>query len=147
VVLDPVRDELFAAERGGGATLNGEAIAVREGDELSRVLLATGFSYDAQRRALQARVMKQVLPAVRDIRRAGAAALDLCWLAAGRVDAYYERGLNPWDWSAARVIVSEAGGHVADLDGDPHGLAAANPVLLPALLALLETAEAGIFAT
>jgi myo-inositol-1(or 4)-monophosphatase len=147
VVFDPVRDELFAAERGGGATLNGEAITVRSPDQLGRALLATGFSYDAERRALQAGVMQRVLPNVRDIRRAGAAALDLSWLAAGRVDAYYERGLNPWDWAAARVIVAEAGGQVADLDGEPHGLAAANEQLLPPLLDLLATAEAGVFAT
>jgi myo-inositol-1(or 4)-monophosphatase len=89
--------------------------------------------------------MDQVLPSVRDIRRAGAAALDLSWLAAGRLDAYYERGLNPWDWAAARLIVSEAGGVVADLDGDPHGLAAASPSLLPSLLELLAAAEAGVF--
>jgi myo-inositol-1(or 4)-monophosphatase len=147
VVFDPVRDELFAAERGGGATLNGGPISVREADELERALLATGFGYDAARRALQAAVMERVLPNVRDIRRAGAAALDLSWLAAGRLDAYYERGLHPWDWAAARVIVAEAGGQVADLDGEPHGLAAANPQLLPTVLDLIEDAEAGIFAT
>lgn len=147
VVFDPVRDELFAAERGSGATLNGRAIAVRDAGELERSLIATGFGYDAERRALQASVLERVLPRVRDIRRAGAAALDLSWLAAGRLDGYYERGLSPWDWSAARVIVAEAGGQVADLDGEPHGLAAAGPALLPSLLALLNSAEAGVFAT
>lgn len=147
VVFDPVRDELFAAERGAGATLNGRPITVRDSGELARSLIATGFGYDAERRALQASVLERVLPRVRDVRRAGAAALDLSWLAAGRLDGYYERGLNPWDWSAATVIVVEAGGQVAELEGEPHGLAAAGPGLLPDLLALLDAAEAGVFAT
>jgi myo-inositol-1(or 4)-monophosphatase len=82
---------------------------------------------------------------VRDIRRAGAAALDLCWLAAGRLDGYYERGLQAWDWAAARIIVEEAGGAVADLEPDPHGLAAAHPDLLPQLVDLLAEAESGLF--
>jgi myo-inositol-1(or 4)-monophosphatase len=100
-------------------------------------MLATGFSYEPERRARQAGLMLELLPRVRDIRRAGAAALDLCYVAAGRVDAYYERGLNAWDWAAGRLIVEEAGGVVADLDGDPHGLAAAaTPELQSALLEL-----------
>src|SRR5437588_65077 len=73
---------------------------------------ATGFGYDPERRAAQADVLRRVLPGVRDIRRAGAAALDLAWLGAGRLDAYYERGLNPWDWAAGTLIVREAGGVV-----------------------------------
>jgi myo-inositol-1(or 4)-monophosphatase len=101
-------------------------------------MVATGFSYEPERRARQADLLLEVLPRVRDIRRAGAAALDLCYLSAGRVDAYYERGLNPWDWAAGRLIVEEAGGVVADLDGDPHGLAAAATVeLQEALLELV----------
>ena len=152
VVFDPVRDELFSAEVGEGARLNGERLRMGAHSELSTALIATGFAYDAERRAKQGQVTARVLPRVRDIRRAGAAALDLCWLAAGRVDGYFERGLNAWDWAAARIIVSEAGGAVADLDEDPgdpeatpHGLAAAHPDLLPALLALLEEAETGVF--
>jgi myo-inositol-1(or 4)-monophosphatase len=69
----------------------------------------------------------------------------LCWLAAGRVDGYYERGLNHWDWAAGRLIVEEAGGSVADLEPDPHGLAAAHPSLLLPLLGLLREAEFGVF--
>jgi myo-inositol-1(or 4)-monophosphatase len=145
VVLDPVRNELFSAERGQGATLNGEPLRIPDHDELATALVATGFGYDAERRAKQAEVLRRVLPAIRDVRRAGAAALDLCWLAAGRVDAYYERGLNHWDWAAARLIVIEAGGEVADLAPDPHGLAAASRPLLPKLLTLLERAEQGVF--
>src|SRR5262249_49745821 len=106
---------------------------------------ATGFGYDPERRELQAEVLRRVVPRIRDIRRAGAASLDMCWLAAGRLDAYYERGLGAWDWAAARLIVTEAGGAVADLNGNPHGLAAASPELLPALLDLLDEAEEGVF--
>jgi len=137
VVLDPNRDELFAARRGGGTTLNGAPARVRDGVPLERSLIATGFAYDAAGRAEQARVAEQVLPRVRDIRRAGAAAIDLAWLAAGRVDGYYERGLKPWDWAAGRLLVAEAGGAVADLAGEPAGLVAAAPALLAELVSLV----------
>jgi myo-inositol-1(or 4)-monophosphatase len=137
VVLDPLRDECFSAARGEGANLNGSSLSVSAETDLSRAMLATGFSYEPERRARQAGLMLELLPRVRDIRRAGAAALDLSYVAAGRVDAYYERGLNAWDWAAGRLIVEEAGGVVADLDGDPHGLAAAaTPELQSALLEL-----------
>jgi myo-inositol-1(or 4)-monophosphatase len=145
VVFDPVRNELFAAERGAGATLNGEVLGMPARADLSRALIATGFGYDAERRSKQGAVLARVLPRIRDMRRAGAAALDLCWLAAGRLDGYYERGLGVWDWAAARIIVEEAGGAVADLDPEPHGLAAAHPDLLPGLLELVRDAEAGVF--
>jgi myo-inositol-1(or 4)-monophosphatase len=141
VVFDPVAGELFRAERGGGAELNGEALRVRDGATLDRSLVATGFSYDSERRREQARAVAHVLPRVRDIRRAGAAALDLAWLAAGRLDGYWERGLKPWDWAAGRLLVAEAGGAVAELDGEPYGLAAASRALLPELLALVAEAE------
>jgi myo-inositol-1(or 4)-monophosphatase len=133
VVFDPARGELFAAERGGGAVLNGEPIRVREGASLERSLIATGFAYDADRRARQAEVLRTVLPAVRDVRRAGAAAIDLAWVACGRIDGYWERGLHPWDWAAGRLLVTEAGGEVRDLAGDPHGLVAAPGGLIGAL--------------
>ena len=130
IVFDPARGELFAAERGAGATLNGEPIRVREDARLERALIATGFGYDAERRARQADVLRRVLPAVRDIRRAGAAAIDLAWVAAGRLDGYWERGLHRWDWAAGRLLVVEAGGEVRDLAGEPHGLVAAAPGLI-----------------
>lgn len=145
VVYDPVRDELFAALRGSGATLNGSALRMHAPPDLSTALIATGFGYDAERRDKQGAVLHSVLPRIRDVRRAGAAALDLCWLAAGRVDGYYERGLHAWDWAAARIVVEEAGGAVADLEPEPHGLAAAHPELLPQLLDLLARAESGVF--
>jgi myo-inositol-1(or 4)-monophosphatase len=137
VVYHPLRDELFAAERGGGSFANGTRLRVRDGHRLDRALVATGFSYEAEQRATQARLVAELLPQVRDIRRAGAAALDLAWVAAGRLDAYYERGGHAWDWAAGRLLVTEAGGAVADLDGEPAGLAAANPALLPALAELV----------
>jgi myo-inositol-1(or 4)-monophosphatase len=145
VVFDPVRDELFAASRGAGATLNGRPLRIAAPPALSTALIATGFGYDPERRDKQGQVLGRVVPRIRDVRRAGAAALDLCWLAAGRVDGYYERGLGAWDWAAARIIVEEAGGAVADLEPEPHGLAAAHPALLPQLLDLLADAEAGVF--
>jgi myo-inositol-1(or 4)-monophosphatase len=137
VVFDPSRGELFAAERGAGATLNGEPIRVRTGASLERALIATGFGYDADRRARQAEVLRAVLPAVRDVRRAGAAAIDLAWVAAGRLDGYWERGLHRWDWAAGRLLVTEAGGEVRDLEDGPHGLVAAEPALIDALAELV----------
>jgi len=137
VVLDPVRHELFGAERGSGATLNGVAMRVREGTPLERSLVATGFSYDARRRTEQARVLERVIPHVRDVRRGGAAALDLAWVASGRLDGYYERGLQPWDWAAGRLLVTEAGGAVAELTGEPPGLVAGAAELAAGLLGLL----------
>src|SRR5262249_30069285 len=117
VVHDPLRDEMFTAERGAGARLNGEPIHVSGEERPERALIATGFSYDSEERARQAEIVSRVLPAFRDIRRAGAAALDLSYLACGRVDGYFERGLKHWDWAAARLIVTEAGGAVEELPG------------------------------
>lgn len=138
VVYDPNRDELFAAERGRGATLDAEQIRVRDAPSLDEALVATGFGYDAAWRARQAEVARRVLPRVRDIRRAGSAALDLAWLAAGRIDGYYERGLNHWDWAAGRLLVQEAGGVVEDLPDEPHGLIAGAPAIVEALRPVVE---------
>ncbi|MGH2805084.1 MAG: inositol monophosphatase family protein, partial [Thermoleophilaceae bacterium] len=92
------------------------------------------------RRAEQAEVIRELLPRARDIRRAGAAALDLAWLAAGRLDAFYERGLNAWDWAAGRLLIEEAGGAIGWLEGEPPGLAAAaTPELLEELLHRVST--------
>jgi myo-inositol-1(or 4)-monophosphatase len=138
VVHSPVHGETFSAVRGEGARLNGRVLQVRQRRELERAMVATGFSYDAERRAEQAEVIRRLLPRARDIRRAGAAALDLAWVAAGRLDAFYERGLNAWDCAAGGLLVREAGGAVTDLDGDPPGLvAAATPELLGELAAVV----------
>lgn len=113
VVADPGREEVFAAARGHGATCNGRAIAVTDVPALDRALVATGFSYDPDVRDQQGRDVAALLPRVRDVRRAGSAALDLAYVAAGRLDGYYEFGLQPWDWAAGRLLVTEAGGTVS----------------------------------
>lgn len=138
VVLDPVRGEAFSAVREGGARLGDVELGIEPCERLDTALLATGFGYDAARRAEQAHLLTTVLPRVRDIRRAGAAALDLCSVAAGRVDAYYERGLQPWDWAAGSLIAVEAGAAVRRLGGEPPGLVAAPPGIVDELVALVE---------
>ncbi len=115
----PVTDELFSAARGHGATLNGATIRCGSTSDLSQVLLATGFSYQRERRIPQAQRMVTVLGEIRDIRRLGAAAADLCFVAAGRVDAYFEENLGPWDCAAGLLIAAEAGCVCTDLNGDP----------------------------
>jgi myo-inositol-1(or 4)-monophosphatase len=130
VVHSPVNRETFRAVRGEGAFLEDRPLAVREPRPLERALVSTGFSYESARRAQQAEVMRELLPRARDIRRAGAAALDLAWLAAGRVDAFFERGLQHWDWAAGRLLVEEAGGAVAWLDDDWPGMLAASSAAL-----------------
>jgi myo-inositol-1(or 4)-monophosphatase len=116
-VFNPVADELFAATMGGGASLDGRPIAVRAPVGLEAALVATGFGYRAERRRDQARVVAALLPEIRDIRRFGSAALDLCSVACGRVDAYYEVGLNLWDFAAGALIAREAGALCTDLHG------------------------------
>lgn len=137
VVHDPLLDETFAAKRGAGATLGGVRLKTRVRASLATALVATGFSYSAALRARQADVLRTVLPRVRDVRRGGAAALDLAWVAAGRLDAYFERGLKPWDWCAGALIVREAGGFVRPLAGEPRGLIAASAAVIDELEALL----------
>lgn len=113
-VFDPVRDELFSASQGGTATRNGATIRASSATELSSSLVVTGFSYRAEQHRAQAVTLETVLPEVRDIRRLGGAALDLCSVACGRVDAFYERGLSPWDSAAGALIAAEAGATVDD---------------------------------
>jgi myo-inositol-1(or 4)-monophosphatase len=140
VVFDPSKGEMFTAVRGGGAWLNGDAIGVSACTELSQALVGTGFGYDAARRLRQAEVLTGVLPLVRDIRRLGAASLDLCSVACARLDGYFERGLHLWDHAAAALVVAEAGGVVAGLDGSPPSgdlLVAATPAVFPPLHDLL----------
>ena len=137
VVHDPLRGETFTATRDGGAFLDGAPIAVSGAEQLDTALIGTGFGYAAERRAEQAVVVSRLLPHVRDIRRAGAAALDLCMVACGRLDGYYERGLNAWDWSAGSLIASEAGAAVLPLAGEPFGLAVASPSIADELAALV----------
>lgn len=137
-VFDPVRDELFVASIGNGATRNGEPIAPTKLDELSSALVATGFSYSGDDRLHQAKALVTILPKVRDIRRNGGAALDFCAVASGRVDAYFERGIQHWDGAAGRVIAAEAG---AVVEMDAMTLVA-TPGIADALRALLQQASA-----
>jgi myo-inositol-1(or 4)-monophosphatase len=130
-ILDPSRDELFTAARDLGAALNGEPIRVSSRVELAHSLIATGFNYDSGLRRAQADQLAGLIESVRDIRRCGAASLDLAWVACGRLDGFYEAGLGRWDWAAGSLLVREAGGSFA-LSSGPHGVEqviAANGVL------------------
>jgi myo-inositol-1(or 4)-monophosphatase len=146
VVVNPVSGEVFEASAGGGARLGGRDLAVVADVALGQALVGTGFSYSAERRRAQAEVLTDLLPRVRDIRRIGAASLDLCAVAAGRLDAYYEIGLNPWDHAAGALIAREAGATISGLHGDARESAefilAAVPGLHGDLLAALREAGA-----
>jgi myo-inositol-1(or 4)-monophosphatase len=156
-VFVPRRDELFSAALGGGAWLSGGALdwrgedapqpvrlACNTGVPLDRALVATGFGYAAGRRLIQGEVLSGVLPRVRDIRRGGSAAVDLCSVASGGVDAYYERGVNLWDIAAGGLIAAEAGARVTGLHGRPASSSmtvAASPALLGELRDLLASLD------
>ena len=137
VVHQPVAGLTFTARRGAGATCNGRALAVNDPVSLGRALIATGFSYDVEQRERQAGIVQGLLPQVRDIRRVGSAALDLCMVAAGMVDGYYEDTTKRWDWAAGALVAAEAGATVS-VAGD--GLVVAGPTLFPALAEALDTA-------
>jgi myo-inositol-1(or 4)-monophosphatase len=111
-VFDPIRGELFTAARGAGAHLGGRPLAPSRVAEPAAALVATGFSYAARERAAQAAIVARMAGSVRDIRRAGSAALDLAWVAAGRLDAYFEVSRSAWDTAAGALLVREAGGEV-----------------------------------
>jgi len=117
IVVDIPSGDIYRAVRGGGATRNGVAIAVSQETDLARALVATGFGYRAEERRHQGQVLARIIGDIRDIRRMGSAALDLCSLASGRVDAYYELRLAPWDFAAGALIAQEAGAEITDLDG------------------------------
>ena len=143
VVYDPLRDELFEAVRGGGARRNGRPIRVSREDRVQRALLATGFAYDVHDSPEDnldrlARAVKRA----GGVRRDGSAAIDLCYVACGRFDGYWELKLHPWDVAAGILIVEEAGGRVTDLSGGPapasgREILASNGVLHEDLIALL----------
>ncbi|MBM4421460.1 MAG: inositol monophosphatase, partial [Chloroflexi bacterium] len=145
VVFDPVRDELFGAARGAGARLNGAALAVREPGSLGLALVSTGFSYRAEERLRQGRILAPLIGRVRDVRRGGSTALDLAWVAAGRTDAFYESISNTWDWAAGALLVREAGGVVTEIAGASGGeprIVASAPGVHRALLDALRDAVA-----
>ncbi|MFD3543185.1 inositol monophosphatase family protein [Streptomyces sp. NPDC058662] len=145
VVAAPMRGETYHAVRGGGAWTGGRRLACRAGAPLDQALIGTGFAYVQARRVQQAEVARRVIPMVRDIRRGGSAALDLCDVAAGRLDGYYERGLNPWDLAAGELIAREAGALTGGRPGEPASgelAVAASPAVFASLQPLLEEAGA-----
>jgi myo-inositol-1(or 4)-monophosphatase len=124
-VYDPLREELFTAERGGGAHLNGKRLRVSSASELLRSLLVTGFPYDLRGDVPGTlRLFSRLMGHARAIRRDGAAALDLCYVAGGRADGFWEERLQPWDILAGLLMITEAGGQVSRFDGSPLGLSA-----------------------
>jgi len=143
VVSESLNGDIYAAVAGGPATRNGKPIAVTGQDDLSRALISTGFSYSPQHRRHEAGMLVEIVEHIADLRRGGSAALDLCWLARGRMDAYFELDLKPWDYAAAGVIARCAGAEVRMLPAH-HGygpaIVAANPRLMPALVDLLTRA-------
>ena len=139
VVHDPMSEETYAAERGGGATLNSQPIRVSDTDELVQALLATGFPYDRDEIPAVLDLFGRFAMLTQGMRRLGSAALDMCYVAAGRLDGYYERGIKAWDIAAGSVILEEAGGKVTDYQGHELDLGGqevmvSNGLLHPALV-------------
>ncbi len=121
-VYDPNRRELFTAERGGGAFLNGAPMRVSSAESLIDSLLVTGFPYDVHARLDETlQLFKAFVGRARGVRRLGSAAIDLCYVAAGRLDGFWERGLSPWDIAGGALLVEEAGGRVSTLSGGTFG--------------------------
>jgi len=122
IVYDPMRDEIFIARRGKGATLNGKKIKVSRTSKLSESFLATGFSYGITEKDRNIAHFRNLLVKTQAIRRAGSAALDLCYVACGRFDGFWEMNLHPWDVAAASLIVEEAKGEVTKFDGKSYSI-------------------------
>jgi myo-inositol-1(or 4)-monophosphatase len=126
VVYNPVLDECFSAQRGKGAFLNGEKISVSKQTNFQQSLIATGFPYTKAEKGEDyewvLRTIAKILPVTRDIRRGGSAAIDLCYVACGKLEAYYECNLKPWDVAAGLLILEEAGGKVSNYQGDTYSL-------------------------
>lgn len=139
VVYDPTRDEVFAAAKGQGATLNGKPIHVSNTSKLENALLCTGFPYDVQvKPEVPLGLFSKLVVQAQGIRRMGSAALDLAYVACGRYDGYFEFGLQPWDIAAGALLISEAGGAVSRIDGEPFDvrygdILAASSALSPVL--------------
>jgi len=129
VIYDPLRDELFEARQGQGASLNGRAITVSKRARLDHALVATGFPYDVRQRIEPTLArLGRVLATAEGLRRAGSAALDLCYLACGRFDGFYEENLKPWDTAAGVLMVAEAGGRISTFAGQPYAITSPNIV-------------------
>jgi myo-inositol-1(or 4)-monophosphatase len=150
VVHDPSQGETFTAARGSGAFLNGAPIATSALADLTRALIGTGFGYTPGRREAQVAALTHVLPRVRDVRRAGSAAIDLAWVACGRLDGFYEAGIRDWDRAAGLLLVREAGGSTNILDPGLDGadcVVAAGGALYDPLCALVRSALSAARAT
>lgn len=147
VVYDPVRRELFEGERGEGAFCNGRKLSVSSVDDLSRSLLATGFPYDIRvSKDNNLNYFNAMAVRAQAVRRPGAAALDLAYLAAGRLDGFWELKLKPWDTAAASLLVAEAGGVLSDVQGGPwsifsQSIVAANPAVYPQMMEVLKEVQ------
>ncbi|HWH11388.1 MAG TPA: inositol monophosphatase family protein [Solirubrobacteraceae bacterium] len=140
VVHDPMRGETFAGVRGRPPRMNGSIMVPRAATDLRMAMVATGFGYDAEIRVAQGRVVAGLIDRVRDIRRFGSAALDLAWTAAGRYDAYYERGVHPWDIAAGEILCRSVGLELRDMPATeslPYGILVAPPVLAGELFDLV----------
>jgi len=146
-VFDPIRQEMFWAYRGGGAFLNGDAIHVTQSDNLYRSIIGTGFPYDKAKSTVNnIKEFCQVIPRVQGVRRSGSAALDLAWVACGRLDGFWELKLKPWDFAAGTILVQEAGGKVTDRHGSAMeirspSIVATNTFIHDELLRILSLAE------
>jgi myo-inositol-1(or 4)-monophosphatase len=126
VIYDPVRQEMFAAERGAGAYLNSRRIRVSQVNHLAEALFSTGFPNRKRSGNYNIHFYHQLAMATHGVRRSGSAAIDLAYVACGRLDGFWEFGLNPWDMAAGRLIVAEAGGRYTDMKGQPHNLKSAH---------------------
>lgn len=143
-VYVPGLGEMFSAARGRGAFVNGQPIHPRENSRISDALVATGFSYQIAQRPRHTHRVARMLDEVRDIRRLGAAAIDLCFVAAGRYDAYFEEGLNSWDLVAGQIIATEAGAVVTNFNGDtvtPQQVLAASASIHQSMIDLIARCE------
>ncbi|MEZ5400768.1 MAG: inositol monophosphatase family protein [Bryobacteraceae bacterium] len=148
VIFDPIRDELFAAERGGGAYLNNHRIHVSKTPKLDEALLATGFPSYKRHLSVNIHFFHQVAMISHGIRRSGSAAIDLAYVACGRLDGFWEFGLNPWDMAAGILLIEEAGGRCSDMNGNPADLrgkhlATTNTAIHGELIALFGEVFAG----
>ena len=142
VVYSPATNSLWKASRGGGAFLNSAPIRCNEPVPLNRALVGSGFAYDLEKRKVQAALIADLLPQIRDLRRLGACAVDICHVATGSLDAYFEAGVNEWDYAAAGLIATEAGAKISVKsgiwNGEKHMVIAAGPTLHDALTAQIE---------
>lgn len=146
VVYSPATQSLWKAHRGGGAFLNGNPIKCNDPVALNRALVGSGFAYDLEKRKIQAALIARLLPEIRDLRRLGACAVDICHVASGSLDAYFEAGVNEWDYAAAGLIATEAGAMISIdtgiWNGEKNMVIVAGPALHPALSAQIRAGQA-----